>query len=56
MSVNEIVIIVGLGLNFIATIGSYINLRVSLEHRLTKLETHVDLTIEEKRRAGDKKL
>lgn len=49
MALTEIGIIIGLVLNFLATIGSYVNLRVSLEHRLTRLETHVDATIEQKR-------
>ncbi len=41
MSVSEYFIFAGFGLNFIATIGAYIKLRVSIEHRLTVLETHI---------------
>lgn len=50
---GDMVLIGGLALNLLATIGAYVKLRVEIEHRLTALETHVLLSIKRDRPGGE---
>lgn len=41
MSTETFILVVGLALNIVATVGGYVGMLIKFEHRLTRLETHL---------------
>lgn len=48
MNIRELVILVTLSLNLLATVAGYIDMRITLEHRLTYLETSLNIHMMQK--------